>query len=94
LKVSAGKPRPTAAISARLATLVYRVVNFIPLVHWLDVTHAFFIDVPHWFITGSHRSLILGAAGVMLDTFSPGNSVSYGGGSVILQKNLHFGSGS
>jgi hypothetical protein len=40
LKVSAGKPRPTAAISARLATLVYRVVNFMPLVQWLDSCHS------------------------------------------------------
>ena len=41
----------------------------------------------------AHRSLRKSAEGTTLDEFSAGNWVSYGGFSLILQKNLHFGSG-
>ena len=41
----------------------------------------------------AHRSLRVSAEGTTLDAFSTGNWVSYGGFSLMLQKNLHFGSG-
>jgi hypothetical protein len=55
--------------------------------------YTFFIDCPHWSMILAHRSLRKSADGTTLDEFNAGNWVSYGGFSLMLQKNLHFGSG-
>ena len=90
LKVVRGSPRPRAAISARFSTLpisqgFHRA--------WETDTHAFFIDCPHFSMTGVHLDLMFSAWGTTLGAFRPGNCVSYGGFSLIFQKNLHLGSG-
>ena len=42
---------------------------------------------------GVHRSRIASALGTTFGAFNAGYLVSYGGFSLIFQKNLHFGSG-
>lgn len=56
-------------------------------------TYASFMEVPHFAIVGVHLSRIALACGTIFGAFNPGNFVSYGGLSLIFQKNRHFGSG-
>ena len=57
------------------------------------LTYAVFMHAPHFSMPGVQRSRMLSASGTTFEAFRAGYCVSYGGFSLIFQKNRHLGSG-